>query len=461
VPRVFESVLESLQRDVSAESWHRGLALAQAAAAELLDASPGAWTFRVGLTSPVRVTWTTAGWRCECTADNCFHLVAAACVLRAVDLALVHVPRLLRESPPVRPVDLQSRGEPLPAREATPADPAPAPSTAPTAHGHDDDQGDHVVADEKLLLEPKWQGDGDHFGVSFEATTADGRTVAFTAANVVRAWRSGTYAVTNLAGDVGWLPQDWLEKFGATLEQVTAARPEHGELPRWARPAAAELAAALDATPPPSLAGLRALVGDFTDIPAAPLPDGLRAALRDYQQIGVAWLQFCRSAGLGALLADDMGLGKTLQTLAAFRRRARPRRRPHQRAPRLARGAAPLPPDAPRTRLLRPQARPRSRRDVTLTTYALLRLDADLLQTHPTRGQPWDLVVLDEAHAIKNPDSQTAQAAFQLPRRGPPRPHRHPRREPPQRALEPFLLPQPRPARRSFGLRRALRPPDR
>src|SRR6185436_5038948 len=47
--------------------------------------------------------------------------------------------------------------------------------------------------------------------------------------------------------------------------------------------------------------------------------------------------------------------------------------------------------------------------NVTLTTYAILRLDADTLaQT------TWDTVVLDEAQAIKNPDSQVARAAYGL-----------------------------------------------
>ena len=47
--------------------------------------------------------------------------------------------------------------------------------------------------------------------------------------------------------------------------------------------------------------------------------------------------------------------------------------------------------------------------DVTLTSYALLRLDATALS-----ATPWRAVVLDEAQAIKNPDSQNAQAAFDL-----------------------------------------------
>jgi SNF2 family DNA or RNA helicase len=47
--------------------------------------------------------------------------------------------------------------------------------------------------------------------------------------------------------------------------------------------------------------------------------------------------------------------------------------------------------------------------DVTLTTYAILRLDADTLAR-----ETWDTVVLDEAPAIKNPDSQVARAAYSL-----------------------------------------------
>ena len=46
---------------------------------------------------------------------------------------------------------------------------------------------------------------------------------------------------------------------------------------------------------------------------------------------------------------------------------------------------------------------------VTLTTYAILRLDAELLA-----AEDWDMVVLDEAQSIKNSSSQVAKAAFGL-----------------------------------------------
>ena len=70
-----------------------------------------------------------------------------------------------------------------------------------------------------------------------------------------------------------------------------------------------------------------------------------------------------------------------------------------------------LPPDPARRRLPRRRARSfDAAADVTLTTYAILRLDAERAR----RRAAWDAVVLDEAQAIKNPDSQTARAAYAL-----------------------------------------------
>ena len=47
-----------------------------------------------------------------------------------------------------------------------------------------------------------------------------------------------------------------------------------------------------------------------------PVPIGLKANLRSYQQKGFSWLANLYLEGFGGCLADDMGLGKTLQTLA-------------------------------------------------------------------------------------------------------------------------------------------------
>ena len=127
-----------------------------------------------------------------------------------------------------------------------------------------------------------------------------------------------------------------------------------------------------------------------------------------YQHQGVDWLSFLRDAELGGVLADDMGLGKTLQTLCVLRGRCLvvcPKSVVYNWADEITRfrpGLRTAIYHGPR-RELDPEA------EVTLTTYALLRLDAQLLSEID-----WDVVVLDEAQAIKNLGSQTARAAFEL-----------------------------------------------
>jgi hypothetical protein len=64
------------------------------------------------------------------------------------------------------------------------------------------------------------------------------------------------------------------------------------------------------------LSALADKLNNFAGIAEVPVPAGLDATLRPYQQLGLNWLCFLKDYGLGGILADDMGLGKTLQTLA-------------------------------------------------------------------------------------------------------------------------------------------------
>lgn len=63
------------------------------------------------------------------------------------------------------------------------------------------------------------------------------------------------------------------------------------------------------------LNGLISQISQQNDMPLIPVPAGLHAQLRPYQQEGFSWLSFLRRFGLGACLADDMGLGKTIQLI--------------------------------------------------------------------------------------------------------------------------------------------------
>lgn len=187
------------------------------------------------------------------------------------------------------------------------------------------------------------------------------------------------------------------------------------------------------------------------------VPSTLHAHLRAYQLQGYQWLRAMDKLNLGVILADDMGLGKTLQIIAyldALRTQkessalATGDGNDGNEAP-LANGAddalapaaapvtvddAPVPaqkaaarsqqkvlivmpssllanweeelkkfaPYAPfvtyhgKTRTIGPF--------ITLTSYGMLKREAALLQ------QQWDVVILDEAQAIKNTSSQQAKA---------------------------------------------------
>ncbi|HRI09922.1 MAG TPA: DEAD/DEAH box helicase, partial [Nannocystaceae bacterium] len=250
---------------------------------------------------------------------------------------------------------------------------------------------------------------------TFTTTAADGSPAAVDARRVLAAWEAGESHVPLLEGGFAPLPADWLGRYGDHLRFLLAARDADGKAAPWALPALAQLCTDLDEPTPQGLDGVRALVdGGFDRLPPPLLPPDLRASLRDYQRTGVAWLQTCRRAGLGALLADDMGLGKTLQALTTFVAGERtlvvaPTSVLHGWLAELARFRPALRVHryhGPR-RALDPEA------DVTVTTYAILRLDAHLLRRAPG-DVPWDMLVLDEAQAIKNPESQVADAAFQV-----------------------------------------------
>jgi superfamily II DNA or RNA helicase len=225
---------------------------------------------------------------------------------------------------------------------------------------------------------------------------------------VLRAWRD-KLALVPLEGG-GWapLPEGFLEQHGHRIADLLGARDAEKKLPLAAMPELGALCEALDVPKPLALERLTPLVENFTGIPRVALPSNITATLRAYQRVGVDWLCFLRDAELGAVLADDMGLGKTLQTICALRGRTLvvcPKSVVYGWAEEIARFAPGI-----RTVAYEGARREIDRTaDVTITTYAVLRLDADQLA-----AEDWDIVVLDEAQAIKNSSSQTARAAFAL-----------------------------------------------
>jgi superfamily II DNA or RNA helicase len=230
-------------------------------------------------------------------------------------------------------------------------------------------------------------------------------------ASVLRAWRAGESLVPLDGGGWAPLPADWLGRFGSRVAELLAAKQADGELPRCCLPDLARLCEDLDLPPPPDFERLRALAGGSAGLPRIDPPPDVVTALRPYQRDGVSWLAFLRDAGLGAMLADDMGLGKTLQALCAIRPPAlvvAPTSVMHNWVDEIRRHR----PGLSHCVYHGPGRKLDPRAGVTVTTYTILRMEADLLA-----GVAWDTVVLDEAQQIKNPDSQVASAACALPAR--------------------------------------------
>ncbi|WP_413152336.1 DEAD/DEAH box helicase [Amaricoccus sp. W119] len=146
-----------------------------------------------------------------------------------------------------------------------------------------------------------------------------------------------------------------------------------------------------------------------------PMPAAVKAAPRPYQAIGYGWLAALAETGFGGLLADDMGLGKTLQTLALLAKRhieehaSRPSLLivPTSLARAWARQAAEFVPGL-KVLVLQGPARKAlfaeiDAADLVVTTYPLLHRDHALLE------RDWELAILDEAQAVKNPASTAAK----------------------------------------------------
>ena len=149
-------------------------------------------------------------------------------------------------------------------------------------------------------------------------------------------------------------------------------------------------------------------------------PPGFNGELRSYQAEALAWLGFLDTVGLGGCLALDMGLGKTPTVLAhvvategdgptlviappavvgnwaAEAERFTPRLSVvvHHGASRAS------------TEQLEKEV---AGADIVITTYATAVRDVEGLS-----NMKWDRVVIDEAQAIKNPASETAQQLRRL-----------------------------------------------
>lgn len=149
---------------------------------------------------------------------------------------------------------------------------------------------------------------------------------------------------------------------------------------------------------------------------------GLQANLFPYQAHGVAWISETLQRTGGLILADEMGLGKTIQIIGAMLLDP-----PVNASPALvlcptsliANWLRELQKFAPSLTVAvhRGSDRARLHRDlqrsqVVITTYDTVVNDLVLF-----RAVQWSWLILDEAQAVKNPDSRRRGAVAAIPRR--------------------------------------------
>ena len=236
---------------------------------------------------------------------------------------------------------------------------------------------------------------------------------------LLAALRRGESFVRLGDGSYGLLPVEWLRRLDRAADlgrlQEEGIRFSHAQAPLLDALLAGEPEVSCDA----AFARARQRLHAFAGVQPVVEPGSFQGTLRAYQREGLGWFDYLREFDFGGCLADDMGLGKTVQVLALLEAR---RVQPEEGKPRPSLVVVPRSlifnwlAEAERftpelrvinhTGLGRAQAEDGfAEHDLVLTTYGTLRRDAALL--HQVE---WDYVILDEAQAIKNADSQSAKA---------------------------------------------------
>ncbi len=148
---------------------------------------------------------------------------------------------------------------------------------------------------------------------------------------------------------------------------------------------------------------------------------GLHAELRSYQKLGVQWLSTLRGLELGGCLADDMGLGKTIQVLGILSLSLRKKEKgtdllvvPASLVDNwrleIERFASKLkvliahPSRIPSPELKKLEAKRVDAHDAVITTYGTA------MRTPWMKEYAWRNLIIDEAQAIKNPNSKQTKA---------------------------------------------------
>ncbi len=157
------------------------------------------------------------------------------------------------------------------------------------------------------------------------------------------------------------------------------------------------------------------------DVTDTIIPVGIQANLYKYQKTGYGWLRYMLSENDGCILGDEMGLGKTLQIITLFQEYKK-----FRKVPVLVIAPVSLLQNwkrecekfAPDLKVLIHHGSDRTGRykvfneyDVVVTSYSVAVSDISVMNMIR-----WNIVVLDEAQNIKNPNSNRTVYTKQISR---------------------------------------------
>ena len=148
------------------------------------------------------------------------------------------------------------------------------------------------------------------------------------------------------------------------------------------------------------------------------VPADLKGNLREYQKVGFNWFKTLDYLGFGGILGDEMGLGKTLQTITFILSNKESKSLIVAPTSLIYNWAQEFEKFAPTVRVAAVNGPKEEREeifknidnyDVLITTYNLLKRD---LESY--KAIDFDYCILDEAQAIKNPNSQNATSVKEI-----------------------------------------------
>jgi superfamily II DNA or RNA helicase len=248
---------------------------------------------------------------------------------------------------------------------------------------------------------------GDWLSMEFAYQAPDGFRLPRT--EVLRMIRSGQKSIQGRDGNRYILDAQGVEELEETLRDVPLELTPDGARIHTAHAAYFQGDSAKDLALPDE-STIRGALGELAE------------TLRPYQLEGVRWLTARAQAGRGGLLADDMGLGKTIQSIAlilALRASQSSNQGPALIVcPKslLGNWKAEFGRFAPaiQVQIISGSGREKALADINafdviITSYALVTRD---LSTY--NQIPFGLILLDEASAIKNPDTEAAKSLRSL-----------------------------------------------